>query len=137
MKIVYKPFGIIAGLVAARLGRKTFKQIWGKIDEQDPPDPSTEEASMGKVVGAAALEAATMAAVAAAVSRTSANTFHYLFGIWPGKNKEKQLPEKTRTDGGSGRPTPRGGRGLRYTGAGASSQRSSPALSQSGIGVLA
>jgi hypothetical protein len=95
MKIVYKPFGIIAGLVAARLGRKTFKRIWGKIDEQDPPDPSTEEASMGKVVGAAALEAATMAAVAAAVSRMSANTFQYLFGIWPGKNKEKQLPEKT------------------------------------------
>ena len=95
MKIVYKPFGLIAGLVAARLGRKAFNQIWGKLDEQDPPDPSTEEATLGKVVAAAALEAATMAAVAAAVNRASARTFHHLFGIWPGKKREKQLEEKT------------------------------------------
>jgi len=95
MKILYQPFAIIAGLVAARVGRKTFKQIWGKIDEQDPPDPSTREASLAKVVGAAALEAATMAAVAAAASRVSAQTFHHLFGIWPGKKKQEQLPEQT------------------------------------------
>ena len=95
MKIVYKPFGLIAGVVAARLGRKTFEQIWGRIDDQDPPDPSTQEATLGKVVGAAALEAATMAAVAAAVNRVSARWFEYLFGIWPGKKREKQLEEKT------------------------------------------
>ena len=95
MKILYKPFAIISGLVAARVGRKTFKQIWGKIDEQDPPDPSTRDASLPKVVGAAALEAATMAAVAAAASRVSAQTFNYLFGIWPGKKKPEQLPEHT------------------------------------------
>jgi hypothetical protein len=95
MKILYKPFAIVAGVMAARVGRKTFKQIWGKIDEQDPPDPSTQDAPLGKVVAAAALEAATMAAVAAAASRVSAQAFHYLFGIWPGKKEPEQLPEHT------------------------------------------
>jgi hypothetical protein len=92
MKILYKPFGIIASLIGAKLGRSAFKKVWARIDETDPPEPTIEEASFGKVVGAAALEAATMAAIGAAVDRASARSFHYLTGFWPGK--EKQEPPK-------------------------------------------
>ncbi len=93
MKILYKPFGLIAGLIAARIGRSTFKRMWSKIDEADPPDPTTAEATLPKVVGAAALEAATMAGVAAAADRVSARAFHYLTGIWPGKKKQEEPKE--------------------------------------------
>jgi hypothetical protein len=90
MKIFYKPFAIIAGMIAARLGRSLFKGLWSKIDEAEPPAPTTRDASLPKVVGAAALEAATMAGVAAAVKRVTATWFHYLTGIWPGdKGGEK------------------------------------------------
>ena len=89
MKLLYKPFGLIAALIAARIGRDLFKSMWSRIDEAEPPKPTTADASMGKVVGAAALEAATMAGVAAAVGRASARTFHYLTGIWPGERREK------------------------------------------------
>ena len=34
MKLLYKPFGIIAGLIAARLGHSVFKQIWSQIDDE-------------------------------------------------------------------------------------------------------
>jgi predicted DNA-binding transcriptional regulator YafY len=88
MKILYKPFALIAAAIAARLGRSAFKAVWAKIDDADPPDPSEARASLPKVVGAAALEAATMAAVGAAVDRASANAFHHLTGIWPGKTPE-------------------------------------------------
>jgi predicted DNA-binding transcriptional regulator YafY len=88
MKILYKPFAIIAALVGAKLGRNAFKTLWTRIDAADPPEPTTEETSLPKVVGAAALEAATMAAIAAAVDRASARTFHYLTGIWPGKTEQ-------------------------------------------------
>jgi predicted DNA-binding transcriptional regulator YafY len=84
MKILYKPFALIAAAIAARLGRSAFKTVWSKFDASDPPDPSQAGASLPKVIGAAALEAATMAAIAAAVDRASANTFHHLTGIWPG-----------------------------------------------------
>ena len=93
MKILYKPFGLIAGLIAARIGRKAFKNLWSRIDEADPPDPTTGEATLPKVVGAAALEAATMAGVAAAADRASARAFHYLTGIWPGKKKQEPAEE--------------------------------------------
>jgi hypothetical protein len=45
---------------------------------------------MPKVVGAAALEAATMAGVAAAADRVAAQAFHHLTGVWPGKRAEKK-----------------------------------------------
>jgi len=80
----------IAGLIAARLGRSVFKNMWAKIDSAEPPKPSTEDANLPKVVGAAALEAATMAGVGAAVERASAGIFHYLFGIWPGKPQTEE-----------------------------------------------
>lgn len=94
MKILYKPFGLIAGLIAARIGRSAFKTLWSKIDHADPPDPITAEATMPKVVGAAALEAATMAGVAAAADRVSARAFHYLTGAWPGKKKQEAEAEE-------------------------------------------
>jgi hypothetical protein len=89
MKILYKPFGIIAGLIGARIAAAIFKALWARIDEQEPPKPTTADASFPKVVGAAALEAATMAGVGAAVDRVGARAFHHLTGIWPGDRQEE------------------------------------------------
>jgi hypothetical protein len=90
MKILYKPFGIIAGLIGARIATAIFKAVWARIDEEAPPKPTTEDASLPKVVGAAALEAATMASVGAAVDRAGARAFHHLTGIWPGEKHQEE-----------------------------------------------
>jgi predicted DNA-binding transcriptional regulator YafY len=90
MRILYKPFAIVASLIGARLGRTAFKKLWTRIDAADPPEPTTAEATFPKVVAAAALEAATLAGVAAAVDRASARAFHYLTGIWPGKKQQEE-----------------------------------------------
>jgi Protein of unknown function (DUF4235) len=90
MKILYKPFGIIAGLIGARIAKTIFKALWSRIDQEDPPKATTAGASFPKVVGAAALEAATLAGVGAAVDRAGAQAFHYLTGIWPGDAGEKE-----------------------------------------------
>lgn len=85
MRLLYRPFGVLAGLIAARLGRSVFRTLWSQIDGGELPAATAPEGSIPKLVAAAALEGATMAGVAAAVSRVSAATFHYLFGIWPGE----------------------------------------------------
>jgi hypothetical protein len=90
LKILYKPFGIIAGLIGARIANAIFKGLWSRIDQGEPPKPTTRDASLPKVVGAAALEAATMAGVGAAVDRAGARTFHHLTGIWPGEPQKKE-----------------------------------------------
>lgn len=84
MKILYKPFGLIVALIGARLAKSVFKAVWAQIDEREPPKPTTANASMPKVMGAAALEAATMAGIGAAVDRAGARTFEHLTGFWPG-----------------------------------------------------
>jgi Protein of unknown function (DUF4235) len=88
MKILYKPFALIAGLIGARVAKVIFRGLWSRVDDSDPPKPTTAGASFGKVVGAAAMEAATMAAVGAAVDRAGARTFQHLTGIWPGDKPE-------------------------------------------------
>jgi len=94
MKILYKPFGIIASVIGAKIANSIFKLLWSRIDHDDPPSPTTAEASFPKVVGAAALEAATVAAISAAVDRASARTFHHLTGIWPGEHREPEPAER-------------------------------------------
>jgi Protein of unknown function (DUF4235) len=90
MKILYKPFGIIAGVIGAKIAQSIFKTVWSRIDADDPPRPTTADASLSKVVGAAALEAATTAAIGAAVDRAGARTFYHLTGIWPGERREPE-----------------------------------------------
>jgi Protein of unknown function (DUF4235) len=87
MKLLYKPFGIIASLIGARIAAAIFKAVWARFDDEDPPKPTTEVATFPKVVGAAVLEAATSAGVGAAVDRAGARAFHHLTGIWPGEHR--------------------------------------------------
>ena len=85
MKILYKPFGAISSAIAARLGSSTFKTVWSKLDDTEPPHATTQQAPLPKILAAAVLEAAIMAAVAAVADRASARAFEHLTGAWPGE----------------------------------------------------
>jgi hypothetical protein len=90
MKLLYKPFALIFTVIAARMGRSIFKSVWAQFDNAEPPRATTEDASLAKVVGAASLEAATLAGVGAAADRAAARAFYYLTGYWPGKKQENE-----------------------------------------------
>jgi hypothetical protein len=85
VKLLYKPFSLISGVIATKIGKATFKSLWSRVDEREPPEPTAPETTFTKVVGAAALQAVTMATVTATVDRATAEAFHYLTGVWPGK----------------------------------------------------
>jgi hypothetical protein len=87
MKFFYKPFGIIAGIISAKLARSAFNAIWGTIDKRAPPRATTEDTTLPKVIGAAIIEAATTAATRATVDRASLKWFHFLTGIWAGEKE--------------------------------------------------
>ncbi len=83
VKLLYMPFGIAFGFVGSRAASQLFGALWSRIDDREPPSPQADDAPLGAVVAAAALQAATSAATRAAFDRAGANTFHYLFGAWP------------------------------------------------------
>ncbi|HVF77181.1 MAG TPA: DUF4235 domain-containing protein [Solirubrobacteraceae bacterium] len=87
MKIIYKPFGIVIGIIAGILARQVFNQVWGHIDDREPPKATTEDTSWGKVLGAAAVQGATFAVTRTAVNRSGAKGFQWLTGIWPGEKR--------------------------------------------------
>jgi hypothetical protein len=96
MKLLYKPFALIFSVIAGRMGKGVFKSLWGRIDRDEPPKPTTERATFAKAVGAATLEAATMAGMAAAADRASAKAFHYLTGYWPTPKEEKKAEKEEK-----------------------------------------
>jgi hypothetical protein len=87
MKLLYKPFGIVFGIVAGILSKKVFEAVWGIFDKEEPPKPTTQQASWPKVLGAAAVQGVTFKVTRAAVDRAGAQSFHYVTGAWPGEKR--------------------------------------------------
>jgi uncharacterized protein DUF4235 len=92
MKILYKPFGIVLGIVAGFVSQKLFNAVWGIFDKEEPPEPTTEQAVWPKVIAAAAVQGVTFRVTRAAVDRLGAQGFRYFTGIWPGEKR----PEKSQ-----------------------------------------
>ena len=87
MKLIYKPFGIILGILAALVGKRAFNFAWTKIDDQDPPKATTEEAAWPKLLVAAALQGVVFKLIRVVVDRYGARGFQYLTGVWPGEKR--------------------------------------------------
>ncbi|MDP9347128.1 MAG: DUF4235 domain-containing protein [Actinomycetota bacterium] len=98
MKLIYKPFGIIIGLLAGFASKKLFSVVWGIFDEEEPPKPTTQETSWPRVVASAAVQGVTFKVTRAAVDRAGAKGFYHLTGVWPGDKypDESQASEAVR-----------------------------------------
>ena len=87
MGAIYKPFGIILGSLAGLVGKKIFNFVWLKIDDEDPPKPTTQETSWAKLLSAAAVQGVIFRMTRVVVDRYGAIGFSYLTGIWPGEKR--------------------------------------------------
>jgi hypothetical protein len=90
MKLLYKPFGIVLGLLAAFASRKLFDVLWGIFDDEEPPKPTTRDADWPKVLAAAAVQGMTFRVTRAAVDRAGAQGWDHLFGVWPGEPRQER-----------------------------------------------
>lgn len=85
MKLLYKPLGIVFGVLGGLIGGALFKQLWKLVaGADDAPDALESEYGWGQVLPAAALQGAIFAVVKAAVDRGGAQGFEKLTGVWPG-----------------------------------------------------
>jgi len=87
MAVIYKPFGIVLGLLAGLLGKRIFNFVWTKIDDEDPPKPTTQESSWAKILSAAAVQGVIFRLTRVIVDRYGAIGFNYLTGVWPGEKR--------------------------------------------------
>jgi hypothetical protein len=90
-KVLFTPFSIVAGLLAGFLGKKLFEQIWGMVDEEEPPEGKHRDISVPKMLIALAIEGAIFRAVKGAFDHYAREGFMRLTGTWPGE--EEPEPE--------------------------------------------
>jgi hypothetical protein len=87
MSAVFKPVGIIVGLLAGIVGRRMFELIWGVIDDEDAPDPKYREITLGKLVLALLLEGAIFRVLRGLADHGARHGFARLTGEWPGEER--------------------------------------------------
>jgi Protein of unknown function (DUF4235) len=87
MKLLYKPFGFLLAVLAGLLGRKAFDYVWTRVDDEEPPEATTEEVSWRRVLAVAAVQGVIFKVTRAAVDRYGAIGWRHLTGTWPGEKR--------------------------------------------------
>jgi xanthosine utilization system XapX-like protein len=87
MKIIYKPIGIVLGILGGLLGKRVFDAVWAKVDDQEPPEATTRDTTLPKLLGAAAMQGVIFKVVRVLVDRFGAKGWEHLTGFWPGEKK--------------------------------------------------
>ncbi len=83
-KALFAPISIVGGLIAGMFAKKVFDQVWGLIDDEDPPDGSIRDVGWGKLLVAAAVQGAIFRAVKTLADRGARKGFAGITGTWPG-----------------------------------------------------
>jgi hypothetical protein len=84
MNLLFRPVGLIAGLIAGLLAKKIFDASWQLIDGEQPPEADVRHISTSKLVLSLALEGAIFALVKGLVDRGARKAFANYTGAWPG-----------------------------------------------------
>lgn len=86
-KLLFIPVSIGGGLLAGFVSKKIFNQIWGLIDEEEPPDSKHRDIQWGKLLVAAAVQGAIFRAMKEATDHYSRRAFYRTTGTWPGEKE--------------------------------------------------
>jgi uncharacterized protein DUF4235 len=86
IKLMYKPFAMIASVAGGMLASLLFGRIWRALSgERDVPAATDYAKSWADILPAAALHGIVFGVVKALVDRAGAKEFQRLTGRWPGK----------------------------------------------------
>lgn len=90
MTLLYKPLGLILGMLGGIAGGAVFKRIWKLASgEEDAPKATAKDYSWREVLTAAAVQGAIFGLVKAAVDRAGATAYHKATGTWPGPGDDQ------------------------------------------------
>jgi hypothetical protein len=87
MSVVFRPIGIVLGIVAGMGARKLFDAIWGRISEEEAPNPEHREVNWGKFVAAMLVEGAIFRLIRGFVDHHSRRAWAGVTGTWPGQEE--------------------------------------------------
>jgi hypothetical protein len=86
-RILFAPVSIAGGLLAGLIGTKLFEFIWGRIDDEEPPEPEHRDVTWGKLGLALALQGAIFKLVRGAFDHGARRAFYRGTRTWPGEEE--------------------------------------------------
>jgi hypothetical protein len=87
MKLLFIPVSVVGGLLSGFLAKKLFEQLWGVVDDEEPPKAGHREVPVAKIAAAAALEGAIFKGTRAVVDHKARQAFANATGTWPGEQR--------------------------------------------------
>jgi hypothetical protein len=91
LKFIFAPISIVLGLIAGTVGKKIFEQLWGMVDDDEPPHAEHREISYVKLVCALLFEGAIFRLTKGLTDHGLRLAFARTTGTWPGE--ERPEPE--------------------------------------------
>jgi hypothetical protein len=85
VKYAFIPVSVAGGLLAGFVSKKVFEQIWGLVDDIEPPEAKHRYVDYRKLIPALLIEGAIFRLMRGAVDHTSRRGFARLTGSWPGE----------------------------------------------------
>ncbi len=89
-KLLFRPVGIVTGILAGMTGRKLFGGLWNLLEDEQPPKPDERSVLLGKLALALALEGAVFRLVKGLAEYGSRQAFTRLTGSWPGPSARRE-----------------------------------------------
>lgn len=88
MKLIYRPLGVLLGVVGGLLAGAVFKQVWKRVGhDSDTPNATDRYRGWSEVLLAATIEGAIFGGVKALVDRAGASGYQRMTGVWPGDDE--------------------------------------------------
>jgi hypothetical protein len=85
MKFAFMPVTLAGGLLAGFVTKKIFEQLWGLVDDVEPPDAKHRHIDYRKLIAALLVEGAIFRLMRGFVDHVSRQGFMRLTGTWPGE----------------------------------------------------
>jgi predicted metal-dependent enzyme (double-stranded beta helix superfamily) len=83
-KIIYKPVGMLVGVLGGLAATAAFRKVWElATGDREAPDPTDRNRSWGQILLAATVQGAIFGLVKAAVDRGGATGYKKVTGEWP------------------------------------------------------
>jgi hypothetical protein len=85
MSVIFRPVGIVLGILGGIVAQKLFDFVWSKVDDQEAPDPEHREVQWSKFLIAMVVEGAIYRVIRGLIDHHSRRAFEGLTGTWPGE----------------------------------------------------
>lgn len=87
MKFLFMPVSIIGGLLAGLITKQIFEFLWGRISDEEAPEPEHREISWAPLLVALIVEGAIFKVTRGLVDRGARKAFERATGTWPGEEQ--------------------------------------------------